>query len=342
MPSLNDYAIKIEGVTKRFPKLKRYREMLFHPFKREEITALRGVDLRVKKGELFGLLGVNGAGKTTLIKILCTLVHPNEGEAWVNGFDTTKHSWEIRKTIGYVISEERSFYWRLTGRQNLEFFAALYNLNQQEAQKRIKSVLKLLDLTNSADKMFKDYSTGMRQKLAIARGLLTDPLIVFMDEPTRSLDPLAAHHLRDFVIQEIVGRQGRTVFFSTHNLQEAEICQRIAILDEGKIKLCDEPAKIREQYSRPRCYLKTLNPDPEQVNRVLNDISWIKRVKMTPGNGLECKVEFEPGRGAISELVKRLVQNNVSIEACYPLKATLEEIFGELTSKESGSAENDR
>ncbi len=332
MPAEKEPAILMQGVTKRYLKLKRYREMVLHPFRRQEITALRGVDLEVRRGELFGLLGPNGAGKTTLIKILCSLVHPNEGQAWVNGYDTVKQSWQIRRSIGYVISEERSFYWRLSGRQNLEFFATLCNLNKAQARERIQAVLKLLRLSNAADKMFKDYSTGMRQKLAIARGLLGDPAVLFMDEPTRSLDPLAAQQLRDFVVQELVGRQGRTVFFSTHNLQEAEICQRIAILDQGKIKLCGAPAQIKESYSSPRYRLKLNYTKPEQLQAMLSRLPWVKQVKAANGAGWE--VELDPQQGSASKLVEHLVQARVGVEACYPQKATLEDIFRQLTSSE--------
>lgn len=328
--SPQDYAILVESVTKRYPKFKRYREMVLHPFRREEVTALRGVDLEVRKGELFGLLGVNGAGKTTLIKILCTLVLPNEGRAWVNGYDPLTQSWQIRGSIGYVISEERSFYWRLTGQQNLEFFSTLYNLDRTQAQKRIKSVLKLVGLDTAADQMFKDYSTGMRQKLAIARGLLTDPLILFMDEPTRSLDPLAAQHLRDFVVDEIVGNQGRTVFFSTHNLQEAEICQRIAILDQGKIQLCGTPGEIKERYSSPRYQLKLSYMKSGNVKEIISRLPWIKQVKAL--NGFYWEVELDSQSGSSSKLIEHLVQAQIKVEACSPMQATLQEVFQQLTS----------
>ena len=333
MPVDRSLAIQVEGVTKRFPKMKRYREMLLHPFRREEITALRGVDLRVARGELFGLLGPNGAGKTTLIKILCTLVHPNEGRAWVNGYDTVSQSWRIRCSIGYVISEERSFYWRLTGRQNLEFFATLYNLERIQARKRIRWVLRLLGLESAADKMFKDYSTGMRQKLAIARGLLTDPAIIFMDEPTRSLDPLAAQHLRDFVIEEIVARQGRTVFFSTHNLQEAQLCRRIAILDRGKIVLCDSPARIKEQYSTPRYHLRLGYRHPGELPRLLAAFPQVRRFRRL--KEADCwELELEPERGPISELIGSLVRAGVEVHGCSLQQVSLEEVFCRLTCSE--------
>ncbi|MBI5788033.1 MAG: ABC transporter ATP-binding protein [Candidatus Schekmanbacteria bacterium] len=331
----SDYAILIEGVTKRYPVIKRYREMLRHPFKRQEVTALAGVDLTVQKGELFGLLGVNGAGKTTLIKILCTLVYPNEGRALVNGYDTVRESWDVRCSVGYVISDERSFYWRLTGRQNLEFFAVLYNLNKTQAKQRVDSLLDLVGLTKAAGKMFKDYSTGMRQKMAILRGLLIDPAVLFMDEPTRSLDPAAAHHLREFVINEIVQKQGRTVFFSTHNLQEAEMCHHIAILDQGKIKLCGTPVQIREQYSRPRYWLQ-LQSYANHLQELLSAYPGMTHVQAAdkPGGlGKGWEVELASSDGAINDLLAYLMQKQVSIEACYPQKASLEEIFQHLTLK---------
>ncbi len=165
------YCIETEDLSHRFSVIKSYRDLLLHPFAKKEITALREITVGVRKGELFALLGPNGAGKTTLIKILSTLILPSSGKAFVNGLDVTKHDREVRKKIGYVVADERSFYWRLTGRQNLRFFAALNNLAPGDTAGRIRSLFGLVGLEQDADRMFKDYSSGMRQKLAIARGL---------------------------------------------------------------------------------------------------------------------------------------------------------------------------
>ena len=205
-----------------------------------------GVDLSIRKGEVFGILGPNGAGKTTLIKILCTLILPTGGEARVNSFDVEKESGRVRESIGLVTTDERSFYWRLTGRQNLEFFASLHNFYSDDARDMVEELLGVVDLKYAADERFLNYSAGMKQRMAIARGLLNDPAVLFMDEPTRSLDPGAAQGLRGFIKGEIVKERGKTIFISTHNLAEAEeLCDRVAIFDDGKIKVIGSPADLK-------------------------------------------------------------------------------------------------
>jgi len=210
------------------------------------ITPVDGVDLSVRKGEVFGILGPNGAGKTTLIKILCTLILPTAGSARINGFDLEKESGRVRESIGLVTTDERSFYWRLTGRQNLEFFASLHNFYSDDARNMVDDLLGVVDLRYAADERFLNYSAGMKQRMAIARGLLNDPAVLFMDEPTRSLDPGAAQGLRNFIKEEIVGERGKTIFISTHNLEEAEeLCDRVAIFDDGRIKVVGSPADLK-------------------------------------------------------------------------------------------------
>jgi len=330
------YAVQTLGLTKRFPKLRRYREMLLHPFRREEITALQGVDLSINPGELFGILGPNGAGKTTLIKILATLILPDAGQALVAGWDVVEHSRKVRSRIGLVVNEERSFYWRLTGRQNLEFFAALNNLPPREAERRIQQVLELTDLLPQADKMFKDYSTGMRQRLAIARGLLTDPEILFLDEPTRSLDPVSAEHLRSFVAEELVRRRGKTVLLATHNLLEADICHRLALLDQGQVRICGTLSQIKKLAS-PNRYILHLAEDriPEEKLRRLAGLLRFERIPEADDWGRKAYVvEFDPQQITPHELVAGLVQQGVRIFSLRPEEMSLGEIFLRLTRKE--------
>jgi ABC-2 type transport system ATP-binding protein len=228
------YSIETHNLCKNFPLLKTYSDIVLHPFTKRETVALRNINLKVKQGELFGLLGTNGAGKTTLLKILCTLVLPSSGCALVQGLDVKKQEKKVKRLIGYVISDERSFYWRLTGKQNLLFFAQLNNIPREKIDYLLESVgLSELD----ANKWFKDYSTGMRKKLAIARGLLTDPDILIMDEPANGLDPLAAMRLQTLIREQLVEKQHKTVIMATHDLQQVEaICDRIAILHKGEVK----------------------------------------------------------------------------------------------------------
>jgi len=231
-------AIHIRDLKKEFPVVKSYRELLFHPLRKKKVSALNGIDLDVSQGKCFCLLGPNGAGKTTLIKILSTLIIPNGGELFVNGYDVVKQPNKVKSTIGCVVSEERSFYWRLTGRQNLEFFACLNNIPQKMIKSRISEIVTLTGLEKEIDFRFNTYSTGKRQMMAFARALLMDARTIFVDEPTRSLDPEACQRVQSFLKHELVERQQRTVFWATHNLSEAqEFGDEVAVIKEGRIRI---------------------------------------------------------------------------------------------------------
>ncbi len=210
--------------------------MVRRPFHRRWMTALDGVDLEVRQGEVFGLLGPNGAGKTTLLKILSTLLLPTEGRATVNGHDVVEAPRRARQAVGYCLDTERSFYYRLTGMQNLAFFANLNNIGSREATTRIGEVLGMVGLNGAAGDPFMTYSKGMQQKLGLARALLTDPTILLLDEPTKSLDPGAAIEFRRFLRGTLAERLGKTILLVTHSLEEArECCDRVAILDQGRV-----------------------------------------------------------------------------------------------------------
>lgn len=210
------------------------------------IEALRGVNLRIKNGEVFGVLGPNGAGKTTMIKILCTLVIHDKGEAYVHGFDVKKEPGEVLKNLQAVLPESRGFAWRLTGRQNLEFYALLYGLRENEAKERIDYLLEFTGLKERADDGYQQYSTGMQRRLLLCRALLRNTPTLLFDEPTAGLDPTSAEEFRSMLHDRLAREEGKTIFLSTHNLYEAQdMCDRIAILDRGKITACDTPDNIR-------------------------------------------------------------------------------------------------
>jgi len=238
-------AILAECLVKRYPVFRGFRDLVRRPFDRRTVTALDGLDLRVDPGRVFCLLGPNGAGKTTLIKILATLVLPDGGRAAVDGHDVARDPARAKGAVGYAVGEERSFYWRLTGRENLEFFAALYGLRGPARSRRIADLLDLVGLEASADLRFNAYSTGMRQMLAFARALLAEASILLVDEPTRSLDPLAADRIRSFLRGELAGRQGKTVLWATHDLGEAaDFADDIAVISRGSIRLSGPAASL--------------------------------------------------------------------------------------------------
>ena len=247
-----EYTIETHDLTKKFALQKGFTDFLRHPFRKDAMTAVEDVNIKIEKGELFGILGPNGAGKTTLIKMLCTLISPTDGTAYVNGYDIAKDSGKVRESIGFITADERSFYWRLTGRQNLKFFASLHNFYSGDAEERIDKLLSLVGMEERADDRFLSYSAGMKQRMAIARGLLNDPAVIFMDEPTRALDPGAAQNVREFVRDRIVGDEGKTVFLSTHHLPEAEeLCDRIAIINEGRIVAVGTLNELKSALDKP-------------------------------------------------------------------------------------------
>jgi len=248
-----NYAIETIDLTKEFSMDKGLFNFLMSPrYRRKNITALKGVNLQIRKGEIFGLVGPNHAGKTTLIKILSTLILPTRGSAFVNGYDVIKDENKVKSSISLITSEQRSPYWRLTGRQNMEFYAALYHLSIKEFKKRMDSLIDLLALDEDIDKQVMRYSTGMRQRLCLARGLLSDAEVLFMDEPTKSLDIEVARNLRNFISDELVRKMGKTVLFTTHQPYEAEtLSDRLAIIDNGEIKVTGGLYEIRQGLNTP-------------------------------------------------------------------------------------------
>lgn len=212
--------------------------------KKEIVEAVRGISFTVNKGEIFGLLGQNGAGKTTTIKMLTTLLAPTSGVCKVFGYDSFGQEKLIRKRINFIFGGEMGVYRRLSGRDNLRYFANLYLLDAETREGRINKILELVELTDAADRLAETYSKGMIQRLQIARGLINDPEILFMDEPTVGLDPLGARMLRDIIRK--LRNEGKTVLLTTHYLPEAEeLCERMVILDHGEIVARGTPAEIK-------------------------------------------------------------------------------------------------
>src|SRR5437899_58035 len=215
-------------------------------FRRERVerAALGGVDLAIESGELFGLLGPNGAGKTTMVKIFTTLLLPASGTALVLGLDAVKDQWALRKRIGFVFGGERGLYWRLSGLDNLRYFADLSRIPPQVSRRRIAELLERLGLAGRERDRVELYSRGMKQRLHLARGLLNDPDVLFLDEPTIGLDPVGARELR-LIVRELADA-GKTVFLTTHYMFEADaICDRIAVIRDGAIVAEGTPSSIK-------------------------------------------------------------------------------------------------
>jgi ABC-2 type transport system ATP-binding protein len=208
---------------------------------RPDVVALDGVNLEIPEGEVRGLLGPNGAGKTTLVKILCTILLPTRGKAAVLGHDLEAQAKSVREVIGIVLGGERGLYWNLTGRQNLEYWAALYRVPRDETRRRAGILLERVGLDGRADDLVETYSRGMKQRLHLARGLIGNARVLFLDEPTTGMDPIAARDFR-ILVRELRA-EGRTVLLTTHDMAEAEaVCDRVALIDHGRVLAVENAA----------------------------------------------------------------------------------------------------
>jgi ABC-2 type transport system ATP-binding protein len=254
-------AVVLDGLTKSFPTRRGWLETIRHPRSTQYQKVLRGVSCTVREGEFFGLLGPNGAGKTTLFKILATLVLPDSGTATVAGFDVVQDARAIRRVLSPVIADERSLYWRLSSRENLELYGALQGLDRSAARRRAGELLEVVGLDDTGEKMVGSFSSGMKQRLLIARALVASPRVLLLDEPTRSLDPVSARRFRAFLQEEIVGRQKCTVLLATHNAEEAlELCDRVAILNRGELLAAGTAQSIASEMGNDRYRLWTSEP----------------------------------------------------------------------------------
>jgi len=243
-------AISIRNLSKTYPvPFRRVRAFFRRPAK-EPVEALCDVSFEVGTGEIFGLIGRNGAGKTTLTKIIATLVQPTTGSVSVHEQDSVSHDEHVRRLIGLATAEERSFYWRLNSEQNLMFFARLHGLSDRSAKQRIKELFAQLELDEVARRRFGELSTGNKQRLAVARAMLASPPVLLLDEPTRSLDPLAAARMRELISSLARQDPPVTILLTSHNLAEVEtLCARVAIISRGSIRAIDTPRNLRDLTS---------------------------------------------------------------------------------------------
>lgn len=260
--------IRVDNLWKRFPLRRSWAETLRSPLQREWHQVLRSVSFRVHRGEFFGLLGPNGAGKTTLFKVLSTLISPDEGRIEVAGHDLDEEPGAVREALTPVIADERSLNWRISGRENLRLFAGLYRMRRPDAE--IDGLIDVVGLVDAADRMVGQYSSGMKQRLLIARALLSRPKVLLLDEPTRSLDPVSARNFRRFLQEDVVARSGCTILLATHNADEAfELCDRVAVLDRGRL-IADGPATVLARETGQRLHRITVaDRDVEAALRLL-------------------------------------------------------------------------
>ncbi|MBC8333786.1 MAG: ABC transporter ATP-binding protein [Anaerolineales bacterium] len=245
----------------------------------KEVIAVDDISFEIKEGELFGLLGPNGAGKTTTVKVLATLLIPNAGEVKVNGLDVVKDANEVRKHIGFIFGGERGLYWRLSGVDNLRYFASLYHVDPEVSKKRIPYLLELVGLKGRGNERVQGYSRGMKQRLHVARTLLHDPDILFLDEPTIGLDPVGAREFRE-VIRDLQSEK-KTILLTTHYMFEADsLCDRVAVIDKGLIVAMDTPSALKRHVSDLSVVeVETFGVAPKVVDQI-RELSFVDAVSV--------------------------------------------------------------
>jgi ABC-2 type transport system ATP-binding protein len=325
-------AVQVKDLKKYFISRKK---KFFKTIEKKEFKAVDGVSFDIYKGEIFGLLGPNGAGKTTTIKMITGLLRPTSGSICVMDKDVDKNPMQALKNIGTVLAGDRSIYWKLTARENLEYFAALYGCNKKEAKKRAEHIINRLGLTEKADELVEKFSTGMKQKVALGKALIPNAPVVLLDEPTLGLDPQSALNLREIIVD--IKSEGRTVLLTTHYMEEADfLCDRIAIIDGGKIIALDTPENLKRSINEVKSIKIELTKADEKlideikamenIKNVINDYNSEKR-------NYTLTIHHTNGNTIIQKLLDCISKNKSQILNINVLEPSLEDVFIHLTGK---------
>jgi ABC-2 type transport system ATP-binding protein len=321
-----DDAIIVEGLSRVFES----SQGVFRRTKKE-ILAVDGISFRIHSGELFGLLGPNGAGKTTTVKMLTTLLLPTSGTASVLGYDIVNNPDPVRGRIGFIFGGERGLYWRLSGYDNLRYFASLYHVDLEISRKRIPYLLELVGLKDRANEKVEAYSRGMKQRLHIARTLLHEPEVLFLDEPTIGLDPIGARELRE-VIRNLQAEK-KTILLTTHYMFEADaLCDRIAVINRGKIIALDTPIELKGIVSDLSIIELDVFGVPETNIQKLQNLDFIDMVTVEDREQRQ-KLLIQTGRGseAIPDIMH--VLQDVRVGKVIVREPTLEDAYVRLVSE---------
>ncbi|HEV2706350.1 MAG TPA: ABC transporter ATP-binding protein [Pyrinomonadaceae bacterium] len=321
-------AISIQHVSKTYPIPLTRVKQFFRLKTKQPVVALTDVSFNVWDGEIFGLIGRNGAGKTTLTKIIATLIQPTSGAALVRGFDSVREEERVRSLVGLASAEERSFYWRLTGEQNLTFFARLYGLPSREARTRIAELLTQFELEEVARRRFGEMSTGNKQRMAVARAMLNSPPVLLLDEPTRSLDPLAAARMRAVIGSLARSTKRVTVLLTSHNLAEIEeLCPRVAVISRGRIRAIDTPAHLRARQRRRESVRLTLSETTrEHVEQLLMNL--VDELETTrEGARVVARFSRDDGDLMLDEALRALVEGGARVLDCATERGSLLDVL---------------
>ncbi|MEW5940106.1 MAG: ABC transporter ATP-binding protein [Chloroflexota bacterium] len=288
--------------------LKRVFRAVIGVFKRKikEVTAVEDISFAVASGELFGLLGPNGAGKTTTVKMLTTLLIPTAGHASVAGMDVVKRAPEVRKRIGFIFGGERGLYWRLSAEDNLRYFASLYGVDPDVSKKRIPYLLELVGLKGRGNEKVEGYSRGMKQRLHVARTLLHDPDILFLDEPTIGLDPVGARDFRQVILD--LQSQKKTILLTTHYMFEADLlCDRIAVINQGRVVALDTPGGLKKHVSDLSVVEVETFGAPQETLAKLRALSFVDSLSIEDQDQRQMlTVQTQRGAEAVPDLMSAL------------------------------------
>jgi len=303
---------------------------VFKKGKPDEVRAVDGVGFSIRKGELFGLLGPNGAGKTTLIKCISTLLIPDGGSASVGGFDIKREPLRVRQHIGVLTGGERSLYWKLTPVENLRYFATLYGVPRKVIKDRIDYLLDLMGLTDKASVRVEKLSSGMKQKLSLARVLAHDPPILLVDEPTLGLDPYFARFIRDFIKNELNKKLHKTILLTTHYMDEAdELCDRIAFMNRGKIEALDTPDRLKQ--SMPQKQTLEIKCQGTLEKETFSDVREAASINISHEDGfVYLRMNTDNPEVILSSIIE-LIREKAQIFSVRVTVPTLEDVFVHLT-----------
>lgn len=322
--------VKAESISKTYRiKTKAKR------FSRSQISyvdAVKNLDLQINPGEIIGLLGVNGAGKTTTVKMLTTMISPSAGNIYIDGIDAVKDHFEAKKIINVITGGERNIYWRLSARENLDYFGSLYGIQKKVLAPRIENVLEIVGLSDSIDIPVEKYSKGMKQRLQIARGLINDPKYLFLDEPTLGLDIVIAKELRAY-ISSLASEQNKGILLTTHYISEAEeLCDYIYIIDNGEIIAKGTAEELKSNYStnfKTLYYVKRLNPE---LNNRLKDFGEDININIDEEKLL---IEVISPNDISLEMIDLIKKYDIGLEQIISDERSLEDTLLKILSKEA-------
>jgi ABC-2 type transport system ATP-binding protein len=340
-PTSGEPALRLENISKRFKVRRGMLATLRDPRAATWVHAVEHVSCEVRPGEFFGLLGPNGAGKTTLFKMLATLTSPDEGTASVYGADVMRESREVRRMVAPVAADERGLHWRLSALENLRLFATLYALRGPAMRERVDEVLGVVGLRGAEERVVGTYSSGMRQRLLIARALLIRPRVLLLDEPTRSLDPVSARDFRQFLRDEVAGPARCTVVMATHSAEEAlGLCDRVAVLNRGRLLAVGAARRLEREYSDERYRVRTRDPE-HRVWRELETRGDIERrvvgdVDADGWTSVECHVSGGADRAA--EVLAALTAAGASIAGFDRLELSLADLIERIVTSRAPGA----